>query len=75
MTARKARDLQPGDYVDLEGDKYADPKRLNSSFSSEYAIVESVKQETPECIAVSFEGWDTVGFPPDHELDVVETLS
>jgi len=60
------RDLREGDYVDLEGDKYADPN--NSPFlQSEYVIVaENPKQETENCVAVGFESFDVVGFPSDH---------
>lgn len=67
---RRIDQLKPGDLIDLEGDQYADPKRSHPVFQSEYATVESVERETPDCIAVWIEGVDCFGFPPDHLVSV-----
>jgi len=63
--------IVPGDLVDLEGDKYADPKSDNVSLQCEYMSVVHVEQETPQCVAVAFECFDVVGFPTYHKLRVV----
>jgi hypothetical protein len=62
--------LRVGDMVDLEGDKYADQNRDHPTFESEYVMVASIERETPACLVVGFEGFDMVGFPPDHLLPV-----
>lgn len=64
---KKASDLIIGDYVDLEGDKYAGYDPL---FEYEYVEVVSIDRETSNCIAIGFEGFDIVGFPPDHLVKV-----
>ena len=64
--------LNVGDLVDLEGDPYADPNHTNPAFPFEYAEVCEIERETPNCIAVGFEGFDVVGFPPDHTVEVSE---
>ena len=66
----QVRQLRIGDLVDLEGDGFADPQRKHTQFESELAEVVAIENETPGCIAVSFEGFDTVGFPPDHFVRV-----
>ena len=72
--AVRAIDLIPGDMVDLEGDVYADPLKENPSYAFIFNTVEHVEQETPDCVAVSFEGGPMVGFPINHLLKV-ETLN
>ena len=32
--------------------------------------VASIERETPACLVVAFEGFDVVGFPPDHLVPV-----
>jgi hypothetical protein len=60
-------ELRVGDLVDLEGDPYADPRRdPMNCFEFELAEVASVERETADCVAVGFEGFDVVGFPPHH---------
>lgn len=67
-----AKDVKVGDLVDLEGDPYADPDSDILYFQDQYMEVGEVDQETPECVAIGFEGFDLVGFPTDHELKVVD---
>lgn len=71
----RAADLREGDYLDLEGDKIADPKRDRIAFQSEFAMVASVERETPTCVAVGIEGVDVFGFPPDHMVKIGEELT
>lgn len=67
----KVRDIRPGDMVDLEGDKYADPDSdPGKGFEFQYALVCEKKQETDDCIVLYFEEDSPVGFPVDHELKV-----
>lgn len=69
-----ASDLIVGDIVDLYADPFADPDApygANSLwFDSEYVQVVEVTRETDDCVAVGFEGFDLVGFPPDHRLTI-----
>ena len=62
--------LQSGDYVDLEGDIFADPENDNSWYEYHYAIVDQIEHETPGCIRVDFQDGDSIGFPPDHILKI-----
>lgn len=64
----ESRDLQVGDLVDLQDDKYADPLGYNMILEFELQEVCEVEIDGDDCIAVAFEGFDTVGFPPDHKL-------
>jgi hypothetical protein len=64
------KDLRIGDAVDLEGDPYADPNQENPALECEYQQVYSVERETGDCVAVGFDGFDIVGFPPDHLVTV-----
>lgn len=61
-------ELQEGDWVDLEGDRYADPERKHSELEFEFAIVGGGEQETEGCYRIDFDGFDSVGFPPDHHV-------
>ena len=65
-----AHQIQPGDLIDLEGDPFADPRRDNCFLRCELALAMEVEQETPECVAIGFEGFDVVGFPTNHMLNV-----
>jgi hypothetical protein len=74
-TTIRVSDLKPGDLVDLYGDPFADPNQdPRHCHEFEYATVCEVIPETPGCVAVSFhllrgfEGFDIVGFPPEHVL-------
>lgn len=68
--AIRAIDLIEGDLVDLEGDQYADPDNDNPSYPYLLHTVSYIEQETDNCVAVTFEGGPTVGFPIDHQLRV-----
>ncbi len=67
-----AKNVKVGDLVDLEGDEYADPDYDKTWMLYLFAEVTDVEQETPECVAIGFEGFDLVGFPTDHELRVMD---
>lgn len=67
-TKRKVKDLTPGDMIDLQGDKYADPNRTNVTYEFEYALVGERQYEGDECLVLYIEGVDAIGFPPDHEV-------
>jgi hypothetical protein len=62
--------LIPGDMVDLEGDKFADPNGDSPIFDCELCIVARSELETPGCIRVDFEGLNSVGFPPGHRVKI-----
>lgn len=64
--------LVEGDLVDLEGDPFVsisdDPDHASCliNLEFEYCVVAGTEQETPSCIRVDFDNWDSCGFPPDH---------
>lgn len=65
-----------GDVVDLENDPYGDPRdangeHVNPIIEFEYATVNFIERETPDCVVLGFEGIDRFGFPPDHALPFV----
>jgi hypothetical protein len=62
----QAKDLRPGDNVDLEGCKYVKP---DPRFESEFVEVLDVTLETLTCVAIGFD-FDTVGFPLNEVLKV-----
>ena len=64
------QNLQPGMRLDLAGDPVADPEHEARCFEFDYAIVDSVEQETDDCFRVDFENSDSIGFPVNHELAV-----
>ena len=68
-----AKEVKEGDFVDLEGDAYADAHNEGAQYGFEfsYAIVQRVEQETPECVRIDFDH-DSVGFPSDHMLKVAK---
>jgi hypothetical protein len=65
LKAVSVEKLKPGDRLDLHSDKYADDGE-DSTVLFEYAVVDSVIEETPECILVHFEQHTSVGFPKGH---------
>lgn len=58
-------DLVPGALVDLTTCPYL---KSHAMAPYEYGQVTDVDRETPECVAVSYEGIDTVGYPVDTVL-------
>ena len=66
-TRVRAEDIRPGDVVDLEGDRYADPNGEDVSFRHEHAIVSNVERETPECVRLDLAD-ESYGFPVTHHL-------
>jgi hypothetical protein len=61
-----------GDLIDLEGDQFADPDCNHPALASEYAqVIEVEEEDGGRCIAISFEGFDIVGFPRNHLLNIV----
>ena len=72
MISKRVIDLNPGDIIDLAGDRYADPTGASTYFECEYAMVSFVRSETPDCIVVGIDGVDWFGFPPDHEVPFIE---
>lgn len=66
---RKARELTPGDKVDLEGDPFAFSDDPTPEF--EYCVVADLEMETPNCVRVDFENYTSIGFPPDHKVRVL----
>lgn len=67
---RPVKDLLPGDRVDLESDRYADPDHDDIGYECEYAIVEEVIQETDDCVLVHFASTPSIGFPTDWTVRV-----
>lgn len=65
-----AKDIKEGDLVDLQGDRYADPKGEHTWLEFEFVRVLDVTHEGSECIAVAFDGFNVVGFPQSHNLKV-----
>lgn len=67
----KAKHVEPGMLIDLEGDVYADPEgnEFAALYESELVEVVSVERETPECVVIGIEGGPgLIGFPPEHEI-------
>lgn len=62
-------ELKPGMALDLEGDRFADPKSENTLLAYEYAPIEHIHPETPECIVIYGDA-NNCAFPPDHQVKV-----
>jgi hypothetical protein len=73
MEKIKVSDLQVGDMVDLQGDRFADPMHSHIEYECEYAMVQDLERETPECICVYFDS-NAVGFPLNHELPLYRRM-
>lgn len=67
---KRIDELTIGDMVDLEGDKYCRGAQDIAPFTA-FTVCE-IERETPDCIAIGFDGYDVVGFPPDHVLEVLD---
>lgn len=79
---KAAHELRTGDLIDLEGDPYAttpgedmsasDRKAHESTvltFEFEYATVESVEPETPDCFVIHT-SLTSFACPPDHTFKI-----
>jgi hypothetical protein len=66
-----ARNIRIGAYVDLQGDRYADPDNDPHDMTAyEYAVVENVVAEAEDCVRVDTT-LGSFGFPPEHPLRVL----
>lgn len=71
MFTKRVADLEPGDMIDLFGDRFADPNRDPSlAFEFEYQPVYALDREADDCIAVYCDNF-ACGFPPDHLIPTV----
>jgi hypothetical protein len=68
-----AKNIAPGYMLDLEGDLYADAVCDNPMLGQVFVEVVAVEQETPTCVRIDFEGFDSIGFPPEYPLKVNTT--
>lgn len=62
----KVTALIPFDQVDLESCPYTKDEPI----ACEYGLVAEVKQETPACVAVTYENVDQIGYPVDTVLRI-----
>ena len=67
-TLRPVSEIVPGDIIDLESDRFADPDHDNPVFQCEYVMVTEVVKETPDCTVLYIDGVDGFGFPPEHKV-------
>jgi hypothetical protein len=71
---RMVCEFKVGDFIDLQGDMYADPGHYNgnqtSEFEFEFEEVLAVTVGAGKCICVDFVSGFSCGFPPDHWIDV-----
>ena len=72
MIMLPVNELKIGDFIDMEGDKYADPNGDNVALAYEWQEVYSLERETPTCIVIETP-YITVGFPVDHVVRVRES--
>lgn len=67
---KRVTDLSPGDLVDLEGDPYAicpdDECNCMVNAEYEYGVVDFVELEPDDVVAVYFDNFGAIGFPPEH---------
>ena len=68
-----AGQLKPGMRLDLSkcqiANMTADGETFDiSPYEFEYVFVESVVQETPDCVLVSLSNDEAIGYPPSHEV-------
>lgn len=61
---RRIDQVRVGDRLDLQNDRYADPKGLRG-----VETVRNIEHETKTCIRLDFDNL-SVGFPLDHWIDV-----
>jgi hypothetical protein len=65
-STKRIDELSVGDRLDLQGDRYA----TSDCWEFEYAEVYAMETETPTCVRIDFTNGDSVGFPPDHLVEV-----
>jgi hypothetical protein len=66
---KKVSEIQVGDFVDLDSCPYVN-REDHPVIEFEWIEVAGVERETDDCIAISFEGIDQVGYHPDTILEV-----
>jgi hypothetical protein len=66
--SKSVKDLKPGDLIDLQNDRYADPDGIIVIYECQYCEVAELDQETDTCIVVYFANSHAVGFPPNHKV-------
>lgn len=66
---RRIKDLKPGDRVDLQNDRFADPEQ-SDKFAYEYETVSGRERETKDCLRVDFESGFSCGFPIGHRVEI-----
>lgn len=67
---KRVTELRCGDFVDLEGDKYADPDYTNADYPQEFELVDDVEPEEPHHLRVHFAAHPSLVFPLDHVVPV-----
>lgn len=65
--SKKVEDLVVGNRVDLVSCPFL---KNHPSAASEYGLVAHVEQETPDCVAIGYEGIDHIGYPVGTILQV-----
>lgn len=65
------REIEVGDLVDLEGDKYADTC-CDPAIAFAFASVDEIEQDGVTCI-VLHTSQGSFGFPPDHLIEWMPT--
>lgn len=75
---KRADQVQVGDRLDLEGDKFADPNGNGmtdlghyEAFEFELAVVNERWEEGPDCVVLCT-SLGEYGFPPDHLIKTEE---
>lgn len=74
-----AQDVREEDLLDFQGDSIADPENKGERYNpeppatvtifwAEYATVEAVEHETPDCVLIHTDQ-GSYGFPPDHLIE------
>lgn len=67
MTLIRAKDLRPGDLIDLEGCPYVSDEA--GMYEYVYATVHELEQETPDCVCIYVDN-HAFGVPSDYEFYV-----
>lgn len=67
--------LRVGDFVDLKGDIYADPKHNKRLLRLRYFPVDAIERSADGVIFISFQKLAPMPFPADHPLKVMARSS